>query len=65
MQRVVLKAVSEILLIGLGQAMIATLRMQFSRQILASFVRHLEMLEVHRLFAMLPEDVLAFYGLCQ
>lgn len=53
----IMRAVSEILLIGLGQGMVATLRMQLSRQILTSPVRHLERLGMHRLVATLTEDV--------
>lgn len=53
------RVASEILLIRLGQAIVAALRMQLSRQILASPVRHLEQLGSHRLLATLTEDVSA------
>ncbi|GJL60150.1 MAG: ABC transporter ATP-binding protein [Nitrospirales bacterium] len=55
----IMRVVSELLLIRLGQATIATLRMQLSRQILASPLRHLEMLGAPRLLAVLTEDVSA------
>ncbi len=53
----IMRAISEVILIGLGQAMVATLRMQLSRQILASPVRDLEVLGMHRLMATLTADV--------
>lgn len=53
------RIVSEVVLVRLGQATIATLRLQLSRQILAAPLRHLEELGTHRLLATLTDDVAA------
>lgn len=53
------RIVSEVLLVRLGQATIASLRLQLSRQILTAPLRHVEELGTHRLFATLSDDVAA------
>ncbi|WP_437646493.1 cyclic peptide export ABC transporter [Sorangium sp. So ce362] len=50
------KAVSQVLLTRLGQAMIAELRMQLSRRILEAPLRRVEQLGPHRLLAALNDD---------
>lgn len=53
------RMVSEVLLVRLGQATIAALRLQLSRQILTVPLRRLEELGTHRLLATLTDDVAA------
>ncbi|WP_447599375.1 cyclic peptide export ABC transporter [Nitrospira sp. Nam80] len=53
---VVSKAVSELLLVRLGQEAIADLRMHLSREILSAPLRHVEQLGQHRLLAALNDD---------
>ena len=53
------RIVSEVLLVRLGQATIASLRLQLSRQILTAPLRHVEELGTHRLLATLSDDVAA------
>ncbi|MGK4003925.1 cyclic peptide export ABC transporter [Sorangium sp. So ce1036] len=50
------RAVSQVLLTRLGQAMIAELRMQLSQRILEAPLRHIEQLGPHRLLAALNDD---------
>lgn len=49
--------ISEILLNDLGQDSLYSLRMQISRQVLAAPLRHLELLGLHRVLAVLTDDV--------
>lgn len=51
------KALTEVLLTGLGQETIAELRMHLSQKILAAPLRHIEALGSHRLLASLIDDV--------
>ncbi|WP_447971446.1 cyclic peptide export ABC transporter [Nitrospira sp. M1] len=53
------RMLSQIVLVRLGQQLIADLRMQLSRQILASPVQHMEELGAHRVLATLTDDVSA------
>ena len=53
------RVVSEVVLVRLGQATIAALRLQLSRHILTAPLRHLEELGTHRLLATLTDDVAA------
>ena len=54
---ILMRVASQILLVRLGQRAVFELRMQLSRQILTSPLRHLESLGTHRLLATLTEDV--------
>jgi putative pyoverdin transport system ATP-binding/permease protein len=53
------RIVSEVVVVRLGQATIAALRLRLSRDILAAPLRHLEELGTHRLLATLTDDVAA------
>lgn len=50
------RAVSQVLLTRLGQALIAELRVQLSQRILEAPLRHIEQLGAHRLLATLNDD---------
>ncbi|GJL56410.1 MAG: ABC transporter ATP-binding protein [Nitrospirales bacterium] len=53
------RVLSQIVLVSLGQEMIANLRMQLSRKVLGSPIRHMEELGAHRVLATLTDDVAA------